>query len=157
MVIAQDDTASHWQSWQPAEHSKAGFYLQVWSHLIHPLEQVDGHGHRHRRELEEMGHIQPGAGFVQGVGNVLHYQWGLWTLRASEPTHTSICKEMWATNSENLNFSDRLIINASNSGMLPFLPGLTDLSPLNYAPSVTVMFSDVDRWMELRLSLCLVC
>lgn len=29
LVIAQDDTASPWQSWQPAEHSGAEFHLQV--------------------------------------------------------------------------------------------------------------------------------
>lgn len=42
-------------------------------------------------------------------------------------------------------FHPGLLSTASNSGMLPFLPGFNDLSPLNYAPWVTVMFSDVDR------------
>ena len=45
-----------------------------------------------------------------------------------------------------------LLSMASDSGMLPFLPGFNDLLPQNYAPLVTVIFSDLDRWMELRLS-----
>ena len=46
-----------------------------------------------------------------------------------------------------------LLSMASNSGILLFLPGFNDLSLLNYAPSVTVIFSDLDRWMEFRRSL----
>lgn len=139
-AVSGHGDCSRWHSnslAEPAEHSRAEFPLQVWSHLVPPLEQMDGHRHGHRDELKEVDHVQ----------------WGLWTLRASEPTHTSTSKEMWAINSENLAFSDSLLSMASNSRMLQFLPGFNDLSPLNYAPWVTVMFSDGDRWMESHLSL----
>lgn len=46
-----------------------------------------------------------------------------------------------------------LVSMASNNGMLPFLPSFNDLTLLNYAPLVTVIFPDFGRWMELQFSL----
>lgn len=46
-----------------------------------------------------------------------------------------------------------LVSMASNNGMLPFLPRFNDLTLLNYAPLVTVIFPDFSRWTELQFSL----
>lgn len=134
--------------------------LHVWSHPTHPLEQADGHG----CELEETAQIQSGVGLVQWggtrcqhavwVGNTLHYQWGSWTLTElqSLPTPPFARKREPLTWRISLSQTG-LLSMASNSWMLPFLPGFNDLSPLNYAPLVTVIFSDLDRWMELWCAL----
>lgn len=137
--MAPGETTSPWQSWQPAEHSRAQFPLLSRSEAISSplwgrwMDTDTGTGVSSRRWVIFSEACEP------------------WELQ-SQPTPPA-AKKCEPLTLRILFSQTSWLSMASNSRMLPFLPGFNDLSPLNYAPWVTVMFSDVDRWMESHLSL----
>lgn len=115
------------------------------SHLNHPLVQAE----------IAASLIQSCVGSVRGlwgdmahqqavcVGNILRYQRDSWTFR--ELT-TSLFAKKREPLTQRISLSQAGLSSiASNNRMLPFLPTFNDLSSLNYAPLVTVIFPDLDR------------
>lgn len=101
-------------------------------------------------ELEKMGHVQLGLCKGLEMFPTISEACDPWELQ-SQPTAPAAKGREPPTLRISL-AQTGLLSMASNSRMSPFLPCFNDLSPLEYAPWVTVMFSGVDRWVELHLS-----